>query len=139
MPFGVFSGRGWLFLFVFRKDKNRMKRSGPPSDVGVNLLVRGAILAFPVHARGGLPYVGDRHATQGDGELPGVTNDRRATATLQVNVVEGRTFASPGLETGNDLMTTGKVWPLEDTPRIACREPVRGMNAGYDFGSMRQR
>ena len=42
----------------------------------------GAILYFPVHAKGGLLYVGDCHATQGDGELSGVAIEQRATVTL---------------------------------------------------------
>jgi acetamidase/formamidase len=99
MPFGVFSGRGWLFSFVFQKIKNRMLRNGPPSDVGVNLLVRGAILAYPVHVRGGWPNVGYCHVTQVDGELPGATNEQRCTASLQVNVMRGWALARHGPET----------------------------------------
>jgi acetamidase/formamidase len=102
------------------------------------LLVCGAILAFPVHARGGLPYVGDCHATQGDGELPGVTNERRTTATLQVNVFKGPSSGWPGLEMENHHMAIGNVLPLEDAPLedalpIACREPVGGTSAGHGF------
>jgi len=44
----------------------------------------GAILYFPVHTKGGLLYVGDCHATQGDGELSGVAIEQRATVTLQI-------------------------------------------------------
>ena len=42
----------------------------------------GAILYFPVHVKGGLLYVGDCHAAQGDGELSGVAIEQRATVTL---------------------------------------------------------
>jgi acetamidase/formamidase len=97
--------------------------------------VCGAILAFPVHARGGLPYVGDGHATRGDGELPGVTNERRTTATLQVNVFKGPSSGWPGLEMENHHMAIGNVLPLEDAALedalpIACREPAGGTSAG---------
>jgi acetamidase/formamidase len=83
---------------------------------------------FPVHARGGLPYVGDRHATQGDDEL---TNERRTTATLQqVDLFKGQSIAWPGLETENQHMAIGNILPLEDAPALARREPT---SAGRGF------
>jgi amidase len=42
----------------------------------------GAIIYLPVYKTGGLLYVGDCHATQGDGELTGVAIDQPATVTL---------------------------------------------------------
>src|SRR5207247_8168004 len=65
----------------------------------------GAILYFPVHTKGGLLYVGDCHATQGDGELSGVAIEQRATVTLQVDVIKNWSFAWPRLETDNFIMT----------------------------------
>jgi amidase len=110
-----------------------MKHSGPPSDIGVDLLALGAILSFPVHIRGGLRYVGDGHATQRDGELSGAAIDQRAAVTLPVNVIKGWTSARPGLETENFPMTICSARPLEDVPRFAYREPVRGISADYGF------
>jgi amidase len=93
----------------------------------------GAILYFPVHVDGGLLYVGDCHAAQGDGELSGVAIEQRATATLQVDAIKGWSFAWPRLETENFLMTIGSARPLEDAARIAYRELVRWMSADYGF------
>ena len=93
----------------------------------------GAILYFPVHTKGGLLYVGDCHATQGDGELSGVAIEQRAAVTLQVDVIKGWRFAWPRLETENFLMTIGSARPLEDAARIAYRELVRWMSADYGF------
>ena len=59
----------------------------------------GAILYFPVHSKGGLLYVGDCHATQGDGELSGVAIEQRATVTLQIDLIKNWSFAWPRLET----------------------------------------
>ena len=53
----------------------------------------GSILYFPVHTKGGLLYVGDCHAAQGDGELSGVAIEQRATVTLQIDVIKGWSFA----------------------------------------------
>ena len=93
----------------------------------------GAILYFPVHTKGGLLYVGDCHATQGDGELSGVAIEQRATVTMQVDVIKNWSFAWPRLETENVLMTIGSARPLEDAARIAYRELVRWMSADYGF------
>jgi amidase len=57
-------------------------------------LVLGAILAFPVLIRGGLFYLGDCHAAQGDGELSGVAIERCATVSLPVDTV--RDWTLPG-------------------------------------------
>ena len=93
----------------------------------------GAILYFPVHVDGGLLYVGDCHATQGDGELSGVALEQRATVTLQVDLIKDWSFAWPRLETENFLMTIGSARPLEDAARIAYRELVRWMSGEYGF------
>jgi acetamidase/formamidase len=96
----------------------------------------GAIVYFPVHVPGGLLYVGDCHAAQGDGELSGVAIEQRATVTLQIDVIKGWNFAWPRLETENFLMTIGSARPLEDAARIAYRELVRWMSAEYGFNEI---
>src|SRR6202158_3115032 len=93
----------------------------------------GAILYFPVHTKGGLLYVGDCHATQGDGELSGIAIEQRATVTLQSDGIKGWNFAWPRLEREDFLMTIGSARPLEDAARIAYRELVRWMSADYGF------
>ena len=94
---GLFRPRMAVFVCL-PKDKNRMKHRGPPSDIGVNLLVPGAIPPFPTHVRDGLLHVGDGHATRGDG-------------------------VGPGPATENFLVTIGNARPPEDASRIPCREP----------------
>ncbi|MGB3864440.1 MAG: acetamidase/formamidase family protein [Xanthobacteraceae bacterium] len=93
----------------------------------------GAVLYLPVHVDGGLLYVGDCHATQGDGELSGVAMEQRATVTLQIDVIKNWSFAWPRLETRDFIMTIGSARPLEDAARIAYRELVRWMSADYGF------
>jgi len=93
----------------------------------------GAILYFPAHVDGGLLYVGDCHAAQGDGELSGVAIEQRASVTLQIDVIKGWSFAWPRLETENFVMTIGSARPLEDAARIAYRELVRWMSGEYGF------
>jgi amidase len=93
----------------------------------------GAIIYLPVHTEGGLLYVGDCHATQGDGELSGVALEQRATVTLQIDLIKNWSFAWPRLETRDFIMTIGSARPLEDAARIAYRELTRWMSADYGF------
>ncbi len=93
----------------------------------------GAILYFPVHTEGALLFVGDCHATQGDGELSGVAVEQRATVTMHVDVIKNWSFAWPRLETSDSIMTIGSARPMEDAARIAYRELVRWMSADYGF------
>jgi acetamidase/formamidase len=127
---------------VMHVDKNGVRWSEAISSLqpdyhGGNMdlpdVAPGSILYFPVHSKGGLLYVGDCHAAQGDGELSGVAIEQRATVTLQIDVIKNWSFAWPRLETESFLMTIGSARPLEDAARIAYRELVRWMSADYGF------
>lgn len=93
----------------------------------------GSILYFPVYIPGAHLFVGDCHATQGDGELSGVAVEQRATVTMQVDLIKGWSFGWPRLETADFIMTIGSARPMEDAARIAYRELVRWMAADYGF------
>jgi amidase len=96
-------------------------------DVGVD-----AVIYLPVNAPGALLYLGDCHATQGDGELCGVALEHPTVTTLQIDLIKKWTFKWPRLENENFFMTIGSGRPMEDAARIAYRELVRWMAA--DFG-----
>jgi amidase len=96
----------------------------------------GAVIYLPVHRDGGHLFVGDCHATQGDGELTGVALEQRATVTLQIDLIKDWSFAWPRLETSEFIMTIGSARPLEDAARIAYRELVRWMTGEYGFDEM---
>ena len=83
--------------------------------------------------KGALLYLGDCHATQGDGELCGVAVEQAATVTARVELIKGWSFAWPRLETERFIMTIGSARPLEDAARIAYRELIRWMVADYGF------
>ena len=96
-------------------------------DVGV-----GAVIYLPVNAPGALLYLGDCHATQGDGELCGVAIEHPTVTTVQVDLIKGWTFKWPRLETEKFYMAIGSSRPMEDAARIAYRELIRWL--GADFG-----
>ena len=58
----------------------------------------GAIVYFPVHHKDAYLYLGDCHATQGDGELCGVAVEIASTTTVQVDLIKGWSIAWPRLE-----------------------------------------
>ena len=96
----------------------------------------GCVIYLPVHVPGGRLFVGDCHATQGDGELSGVAVEQRATVTLQVDLIKQWSLAWPRLETADCIMTIGSARPMEDAARIAYRELVRWMAADYGFNEL---
>ena len=58
----------------------------------------GAIVYFPVHHKDAYLYLGDCHATQGDGELCGVAVEIPSTTTVQVDLIKNWNIAWPRLE-----------------------------------------
>jgi amidase len=85
----------------------------------------GSVIYLPVNTKGGLLYLGDCHAVQGDGELCGVALEMPATVEIQVDLIKNHAIAWPRLETEDFFMTIGSARPLEDAARIAYRELVR--------------
>lgn len=92
----------------------------------------GAIVYFPVHHKDAYLYLGDCHATQGDGELCGVAVEMASTTTIEIDLIKGWRIAWPRLETAQFIMTIGSSRPMEDAARIAYRELVRWLVE--DFG-----
>lgn len=93
----------------------------------------GAIIYFPVHHEGAYLYLGDCHATQGDGELCGVAVEMSATVTLQVDLIKNWTIAWPRIETASSIMCLGSARPMEDAARIAYRDLIHWMMTDYGF------
>jgi acetamidase/formamidase len=92
-----------------------------------------AVVYFPVHHKDAYLYLGDCHATQGDGELCGVAVEMPSTTTVQVDLIKGWTIAWPRLENERFIMTIGSTRPMEDAARIAYRELIRWLVADYGF------
>jgi amidase len=84
----------------------------------------GAIVYFPVHHKEAFLYLGDCHATQGDGELCGVAVEIASTTTLHVDLIKNWRIGWPRLENERFIMAIGSGRPMEDAARIAYRELV---------------
>jgi acetamidase/formamidase len=93
----------------------------------------GAVVYFPVHHKDAYLYLGDCHATQGDGELCGVAVEMASTTTVQVDLIKDWRIDWPRLENEQFITAIGSARPMEDAARIAYRELVRWLVADYGF------
>jgi amidase len=93
----------------------------------------GAVVYFPVHHESAYLYLGDCHATQGDGELCGVAVEIPSTTTVQVDLIKDWPIVWPRLENDRFIMTIGSTRPMEDAARIAYRELIRWLVSDYGF------
>lgn len=93
----------------------------------------GSVTYLPVQVPGARLFIGDAHATQGDGECCGVAVEIPTRTTIRVDLIKGWTIAWPRLEREDFIMAIGSARPLEDATRIAYRELIRWMVADYDF------
>lgn len=93
----------------------------------------GSTIYLPVRAEGGLVYLGDCHAAQGDGELCGVAIEFPTVTTITVDVVEDWTIEWPRLENDDMIMSIGSIRPMEDAARIAYRDLIDWMVEDYGF------
>jgi len=93
----------------------------------------GAIVYFPVLHKDAFLFLGDCHATQGDGELCGVAVEIPSTTTIQVDLIKKWPIAWPRLENEKFIMTIGSTRPMEDAARIAYRELIRWLVSDYGF------
>ena len=84
----------------------------------------GATIWFPVAAPGALFFLGDCHATQGDGEIVGTGIETCFEVTVRLTV-EKHTIIWPRGETERDIITIGNARPLDQALQHATTEMVR--------------
>jgi acetamidase/formamidase len=91
----------------------------------------GNTVYFPVNVPGALLYLGDGHATQGDGEVCGVAVEVPAVGVLTIKVIKEKTIHTPRAENGEYLMSFGSARPMEDAARIAYTDLLLWLEADY--------
>ena len=93
----------------------------------------GNTIYLPVNTDGALLFVGDCHATQGDGELCGVAIEFPTVTTLDLDLVKGWSIEWPRIESEEYIMSVGSGRPMEDAVKIAFRDLISWMEEGYGF------
>ncbi len=96
----------------------------------------GTTVYLPVNVAGGLLYLGDGHAAQGEGEIAGTAAEVAMNVTFKVDLIKGRRITTPRLEDDTHLMTAGSYRPLEDAMRIASRELIQWMVDDYGLSAL---
>ena len=92
----------------------------------------GTSVAFPVAEPGALFFLGDCHATQGDGEIVGTGIETCFEVTVRLTLQKGRRIIWPRGETADDLFTIGNARPLDQALQHATTEMARWLTE--DFG-----
>lgn len=102
-------------------------RSGIPGPHGGNLdnthITEGASVYLPIYVDGGLLYVGDLHAAQGDGEpFGGVESE--GEVVLRAEVRDDLQITDPVVVTPDAVVTCSAAPTLEDAVRAATRNAI---------------
>ncbi len=96
----------------------------------------GNILYLPIYNEGGLFYIGDVHAAQGEGELCGVALEISAKVTVTFDIIKGKTIKWPRIESPDRIMSVGSAKPMEDAARISYADLIEWMVDDYGFKKM---
>lgn len=91
----------------------------------------GATAWFPVAVDGALLYLGDAHATQGDGEISGTGIEISSEIELTVEVQKGRTINWPRGENETHIFAMGNARPLDQALQHATTEMTRWLVTEY--------
>ncbi len=112
--------------------------AGLPGRHGGNLdhpvIATGAVVYLPVFVDGGLLYIGDVHAAQGDGELSGVGLEIPAEVTVTVDIDRGRRLRWPWVVNEDRVIVMTSALEFADARREAVEQVVRvlEMQLGYE-------
>jgi acetamidase/formamidase len=91
----------------------------------------GVSVTFPVFAPGALFFLGDGHATQGDGEIVGTGIEVSMEVHFTVNVLRSREVGWPRVETADELIALGNARPLDQALQHATTELLRWLEHDY--------
>ena len=93
--------------------------------------VTGVTVYLPVFVPGALLYVGDGHATQGDGEIVGTGIEISMEVQFTVHVVKGKPIRWPRGENAEYIFAVGNGRPLDQAVQHATTEMLRWLNEDY--------
>ncbi|CAA9553499.1 MAG: probable acetamidase/formamidase protein [uncultured Thermomicrobiales bacterium] len=91
----------------------------------------GVTVYFPVFEPGALFFLGDGHATQGDGEIVGTGIETSLDVHFTVDVRKGERIDWPRGENEAEIFTVGNARPLDQALQHATTEMVRWLGTRY--------
>jgi amidase len=102
-------------------------------NMDFNRSVQGVTWYFPVNVPGALLFIGDGHATQGDGEIDGAAIETSMNVQFTVNLIKGKTIAWPHMVNDRYLISVGSTRPLMDALRLGCVDLVNTLVSDYGY------
>ena len=104
---------------------------------GGNLDIRdfapGNKVYLPVYHPGGLFYLGDVHASQGDTEFTGTAAETKSTVKVKLDVIKGKKFPCLRIETPDKLIAVHNYRPLEVAVETATFHLMDWLIEEYGF------
>ncbi len=85
----------------------------------------GAVVVFPVSTEGGLFFLGDAHAVQGDGEISGNGVEVSTRTTFELHLLKRYPLEWPRLIDSYGIATIGNARPLDQAAQHATTEMLR--------------
>jgi acetamidase/formamidase len=86
---------------------------------------------FPVAVPGALFFIGDCHATQGDGEIVGTGIETCFEVEVRLSVEKGRAHVWPRGETATDIFSVGNARPLDQALQHATTDMLNWLTSDY--------
>ena len=115
--------------------RNEVLGSGHLGPFGGNMdfheVKEGATLYIPVFQPGALLYLGDGHAQQGAGELPGQGLETSMDVTFRVDLVADKALGQPRLENADHVMVIGTGVTVDAAMKSATTEMSRWLTDRY--------
>lgn len=104
-------------------------RSGGNMDF--NEVVEGNIVYLPVQQPGGLLYLGDAHALQGDGETSQYALETSMDVVFSVSLIKGKVIQMPRVESPGQIMVLGQAGSLDEALRFASTGLLQWLRLDY--------
>ena len=110
--------------------------SGPyGGNMDFNEVIEGATVYLPVNVPGALLYVGDGHATEGDGELNGNALETSMDVEFSVDIIPAKRIGSPRVESATHIMVVGLAGSLDEAFRVATGGMAQWLMDDYKLTS----
>lgn len=109
-------------------------------NMDYNGFTTGVTVYLPVFSPGGLLFMGDGHALQGDGEILGTGIEVSFDVQFTVDVLKNQTIYWPRGESADYIFTVGNTRPLDQALQHATTEMIRWLHKDYtlDTGEIHQ-
>jgi acetamidase/formamidase len=95
----------------------------------------GATVWFPVTVAGALFFLGDCHATQGDGEIAGTGIETCFEVEVRLTVEKNRNLVWPRGESATDIFSVGNARPLDQALQHATTDMFNWLTSDYGLSA----